>query len=167
MVSPFLPPALERTSTPLTNADPPPFGRWWLRARWLTFRRIYSSWSHDKGVPGKVVAQLMGHANVDTTLNVYTQMLDGSLREAVDKVGGELFTNARRRKRERPLTGRDGVPSRSSGRAVKSAFARSYDPKPRFRRLQPRRSREAGRCGHSSRHRADVDEFVRGYAMTG
>jgi integrase len=28
--------------------------------------------------PGKVVAQLMGHANVDTTLNVYTQVLDGS-----------------------------------------------------------------------------------------
>ena len=62
------------------------------RATWLTFRRTYSSWSHDKGVPGKVVAQLMGHANVDTTLNVYTQVLDGSLREAVEKVGGELFT---------------------------------------------------------------------------
>ena len=43
-------------------------------------------------MPGKVVAQLMGHANVDTTLNVYTQVLDGSLRDAVDKVGGELFT---------------------------------------------------------------------------
>ena len=62
------------------------------RATWLTFRRTYSSWSHDRGVPGKVVAQLMGHANVDTTLNVYTQVLDGSLREAVDKVGGELIT---------------------------------------------------------------------------
>jgi hypothetical protein len=43
-------------------------------------------------VPGNVVAQLTGHANVDTTLNVYTQVLDGSLRAAVDKVGGELFT---------------------------------------------------------------------------
>jgi integrase len=62
------------------------------RATSLTFRRSYSSWSHDKGVPGKVVAQLMGHANVDTTLNVYTQVLDGSLRAAVDNVGGELFT---------------------------------------------------------------------------
>ena len=50
------------------------------RATWLTFRRTYSSWCHDQGVPGKVVAQLMGHANVDTTLNVYTQVLDGSLR---------------------------------------------------------------------------------------
>jgi len=62
------------------------------RATWLTFRRTYSSWSHDKGIPGKVVAQLMGHANVDTTLNVYTQVLDGSLRAAADKVGSELFT---------------------------------------------------------------------------
>jgi integrase len=62
------------------------------RATWLTFRRTYSSWSHDKGVPGKVVAQLMGHANVDTTLNVYTQVLDASVRDAVEKIGGELFT---------------------------------------------------------------------------
>ncbi len=42
------------------------------RASWLTFRRTYSSWAHDKGVPGKVLAQLMGHAKVDTTLNIYT-----------------------------------------------------------------------------------------------
>jgi hypothetical protein len=40
-------------------------------------------------VSGKVVAQLMGQANVDTTLNVYTQVLDGSVRDAVEKVGGE------------------------------------------------------------------------------
>ena len=62
------------------------------RATWLTFRRTYSTWSHDHGVPAKVVAQLMGHANVDTTLNVYTQVLDGSLREAANKIGAELFT---------------------------------------------------------------------------
>ena len=43
-------------------------------------------------MPGKVVAQLMGHVKVDTTLNVYTQVLDGALRAAVDKVGSELFT---------------------------------------------------------------------------
>jgi integrase len=58
------------------------------RATWLTFRRTYSSWSHDKGVPGKVVAQLMGHANVDTTLNVCTQVLDGSVRDAIKRMGG-------------------------------------------------------------------------------
>ena len=43
-------------------------------------------------MPGKVVAQLMGHSNVDTTLNVYTQVLDGSARAAVEKIGDELFT---------------------------------------------------------------------------
>lgn len=62
------------------------------KATWLTFRRTYSTWSHERGVPGKVTAQLMGHANVDTTLNVYTQVLDGSVREAADRVSGELFT---------------------------------------------------------------------------
>jgi integrase len=61
-------------------------------ATWLTFRRTYASWSHDKGVPGKVVAKLMGHANADVTLNVYTQVLDDSMRSAVDRVGNELFT---------------------------------------------------------------------------
>jgi integrase len=33
------------------------------RATWLTFRRTYASWAHEKGVPGRVVAQLMGHTN--------------------------------------------------------------------------------------------------------
>ena len=62
------------------------------RATWLTFRRTYSCWAHDKGVAGKIVVELMGHANVDTTLNVYTQVLAASLRAAVAKVGDELFT---------------------------------------------------------------------------
>ena len=39
---------------------------------WLTLRRTYSSWAHEKGVPPKVVAAIMGHMKVDTTLNVYT-----------------------------------------------------------------------------------------------
>jgi integrase len=39
-----------------------------------------------------VVAQLMGHAKVDTTINVYTQVLDASVRSAADRVGAELFT---------------------------------------------------------------------------
>ena len=34
---------------------------------------------------------MKGHANVDTTLNVYTQVLDGSLRNAGETVGGESF----------------------------------------------------------------------------
>ena len=35
---------------------------------------------------------MIGHAKVDTTLNVYTQVVDGSLRRAADTVGSELFT---------------------------------------------------------------------------
>lgn len=70
-------------------------------ATWLTFRRTYASWAHDKGVPGKVVAQLMGHTNADVTLNVYTQVLDASLRTAVDRIGSELFTMFTNRKRGR------------------------------------------------------------------
>ena len=65
-------------------------------ATWLTFRRTYASWAHDQGVPGKVVAQLMGHTNADVTFNVYTQVLDASLRTAVDRIGGELFMNRKR-----------------------------------------------------------------------
>ena len=61
------------------------------RVTWLTFRRTYSSWAHDKGVPAKVVAQIMGHTKVDTTMNVYTQVLDGAARLAADRVGSELF----------------------------------------------------------------------------
>jgi integrase len=64
----------------LRRAIFPACNGWACHATWLTFRRTYSSWSHDKGVPGKVVAQLMGHTNVDTTLNVYMQVLDGSVR---------------------------------------------------------------------------------------
>jgi integrase len=61
------------------------------RASWLTFRRTYASWAHEKGVPGKVVAQLMGHTKADVTLNVYTQVMEHSLREAVATVGKELI----------------------------------------------------------------------------
>ena len=76
------------------------------RATWLTFRRTYASWSHDKGVSGKVVAQLMGHANVDTTLNVYTQVLDGSVRTAVEIVGDALFTIVHKTGGSTPITDR-------------------------------------------------------------
>ncbi len=58
----------------------------------LTFRRIYSSWAHDNNVPDKVVAELMGHTNVSTTLNVYTQVMQDSARIAADKIGEELLS---------------------------------------------------------------------------
>jgi hypothetical protein len=39
----------------------------------------------------KVIAQIMGHTKVDTTMNVYTQVLDGATRLAADRIGSELF----------------------------------------------------------------------------
>jgi integrase len=73
-------------------------------AAWLTFRRTYASWSHDKGVRGKVVAKLMGHTNADVTLNVYTLVLDDSMRAAVDRIGSELFTIVHSREGATELT---------------------------------------------------------------
>jgi len=57
---------------------------------WLTFRRTYASWAHHKGVPGKVQAKLMGHEKVDTSVNVYSQVIDGAQRAAAERVGCEL-----------------------------------------------------------------------------
>ena len=70
----------------------------------LTFRRTYSSWAHDKGVPAKVVALIMGHTKVDTTMNVYTQVLDGAARTAADRVGSELFRIVQDQERAAALT---------------------------------------------------------------
>jgi hypothetical protein len=41
---------------------------------------------------GEDEAKRFGHTNADVTLNVYTQVLDASLRTAVDRIGGDLFT---------------------------------------------------------------------------
>jgi hypothetical protein len=46
----------------------------------------------ERGAPGKVLAQLMGHTNADLTLSVYTQVVGGALRTAADRSGSELFT---------------------------------------------------------------------------
>jgi integrase len=56
---------------------------------WLSQRIQYHFGIHR--VPAKVVVQIMGHTNVDTTMNVYTQVLDGAARAAADRVGSELF----------------------------------------------------------------------------
>ena len=91
------------------------------RASWLTFRRTYSSWAHEHGIPGKVVAELMGHAKVDTTLNVYTQVVDGSLRGAADTVGSEWVTIVH--KPEKTMLGH------AEGGRPSGARARDTEPK--------------------------------------
>jgi len=55
---------------------------WLIQALWLTFRRTYSSWSHEKGIPGTVIAQVDGARGGRPTLNIYIQVLEGSVRAA-------------------------------------------------------------------------------------
>ena len=46
----------------------------------------------------------MGHTKVDTTMNVYTQALDGAARAAADRVGSELFRIVQKPERAAALT---------------------------------------------------------------
>lgn len=61
------------------------------KVSWNAFRRSYLTWAHEKNVPAKIAAKIVGHTNVNTTLNVYTQVRDDAIRPAVQGVGGELF----------------------------------------------------------------------------
>jgi hypothetical protein len=54
-----------------------------------------ASWAHHKGVPRKVQTKLMGHEKVDTSVNVYSQVIDGAQRAARSKwaeLKSELIT---------------------------------------------------------------------------
>jgi integrase len=57
----------------------------------------------DDPIAGKMIAQPMGHADIDTTMNVYTQVLDGSLRAAVEIVGS-IVTIVHKPEGTTPLT---------------------------------------------------------------
>jgi integrase len=48
------------------------------RVTWHQFRHVHSSLLHDLGVPPKVAQQQLGHATVETTLNLYTHVIQGT-----------------------------------------------------------------------------------------
>src|SRR6266516_4036777 len=50
------------------------------RANWLTFRRTFSTWSHQRGIPVKDIAEMMGHADVDMQFT-YTVGVDENKRQ--------------------------------------------------------------------------------------
>ena len=58
----------------------------------------------------------MGHASADTTLNVYTQVMDGSVRAAANEIGTELFTHQKATMRY--LIEKNGVPCRTRTRGL-------------------------------------------------
>jgi len=53
---------------------------------WHTFRHTYGSWLDETGAPMKVQQELMWHASIQTTMNVYGQAMPESKREANGKV---------------------------------------------------------------------------------
>jgi integrase len=53
---------------------------------WHTFRHTYRSWLDETGAPMKVQQELMRHASIQTTMNVYGQAMNSSKRQANSKV---------------------------------------------------------------------------------
>ncbi len=57
---------------------------------WHTFRRSFSSWLKSSGADMKVVQELMRHANLRTTMDLYTQAPMGAKREAQRKIAEQI-----------------------------------------------------------------------------
>lgn len=56
------------------------------RIGWHTFRHSHSTLFHALGVDLKVQQELLRHADIRTTMNIYTQAVPTALREANSKV---------------------------------------------------------------------------------
>src|SRR6202521_5074781 len=67
---------------------------------WHTFRRTYATLLKGNGEDVKVVQELMRHANISVTLNIYAQAITQTKRDAPEP-GCEL---AARQKRSKPST---------------------------------------------------------------
>lgn len=57
-------------------------------------RHVHSSVLHDLGTPPKIIQKQLGHARVETTLNIYTHALADSHRRAVEQLEEKLFPAA-------------------------------------------------------------------------
>jgi len=53
---------------------------------WHTLRHTYRTWLDETGAPVKVMQELMRHADIRTTMNVYGKAMDDSKRTANSKV---------------------------------------------------------------------------------
>jgi len=53
---------------------------------WHTFRHSYRSWLDDTGAPTTVQKELMRHASIQTTMNIYGKAMTDSKRQAHSKV---------------------------------------------------------------------------------
>jgi integrase len=61
------------------------------RVTWHQLRHIHASVLHDIGVPAKIAQQQLGHASVETTLNLYTHAIPDTHRRAIESLEEALF----------------------------------------------------------------------------
>jgi integrase len=61
------------------------------RVTWHQFRHTHSSLLSDLRVPVKIAQDQLGHASISTTLNIYTHVVDGSHRRAIEQLEAQLF----------------------------------------------------------------------------
>ena len=61
------------------------------RVTWHQFRHIHSSLMSDLKVPVKIAQEQLGHASIQTTLNIYTHVVDASHRAAIEQLERQLF----------------------------------------------------------------------------
>ena len=60
------------------------------RKSWHVFRHIYQTVLHDSGASLKTSQELLGHSDLETTLNVYTHAIPAAQRLAVERVAQVL-----------------------------------------------------------------------------
>jgi len=58
-----------------------------------SFRHTHATLLHANGESLKTAQALLGHSDLETTLNVYTHTVSDSQRKAVERVAGVLFSN--------------------------------------------------------------------------
>lgn len=63
------------------------------RVSWHSFRHTHATQLADLGESLKTVQTLLGHSDLETTLNTYTHVIPESQRRAVDRVAGVLFSS--------------------------------------------------------------------------
>lgn len=63
------------------------------KCRFHDLRHLWASIMLKQGVDVKTARQILGHADVATTLNIYTHVLLSTAREAVEKIGAMVYDN--------------------------------------------------------------------------
>ena len=66
------------------------------RVSWHSFRHTHATQLAELGESIKTAQALLGHSDLETTLNTYAHAIPGSQRRAVERVAGVLFSNVLR-----------------------------------------------------------------------